>query len=236
MKIPLLALCALATALLHSCSSSAKPSGFIENSDQMTGNGEVPFHRSWKSPKADFSKYSHVIIAPVATDRTKAREIALEKWTSVETDLLKQEVAENATSLKNAYINAFQKSSDKQWQVNQSPPKGKPALLIELNLAEIAPSQPVIQAAGMYLTGGVLMNRPSIAIEGQIRDSRTKEVLATFADRRRGDLAVLNLSKLSSYKMHRNMMKRWANETVDWVELSEGQSVAKTIPLKLITW
>ena len=58
----------------------------------------------------------------------------------------------------------------------------------------------------------------------------------TFADRSTGDIALLDISKLQSYALHKKVMKQWARETVISISISEGQKVPQSSPLKLITW
>lgn len=160
------------------------------------------------------------------------RGVALEGWDKPAGKLAQKELIQNALSLRNAYLNSFKTFHPKRWTVGAS----KSALKLELHLVEIAPSQPLLQAGGFLFTGGGLMNQPSIAIEGRLRDPSNGEIIATFADRRKGDIALVDLSKLQTYKMHRNVMDRWARQTVVWLSIADGIKVPRPSRLKLITW
>lgn len=160
------------------------------------------------------------------------RGVALEGWDKPAGKLAQKEVQQNANSLRKAYLESFKTVYPERWTVGAS----KSALKLELHLVEIAPSQPLLEAGGFLFRGGGLMNQPSIAIEGRLRAPSSGEIIATFADRRKGDFALVDISKLQTYKMHRNMMDRWARQTVIWLSIVDGTKVPRPLPIKLITW
>lgn len=226
-----LAIIAAALATL-SCTQTAPPSGFLEKSSQMTQSSTAPYQLSWKKQGLDFRNYRQIEIAPISTEHTRIRGIAMADWRKPSNKLQFSEISANAKSLKEAYIKAFKTVSPDRWSIGSS----GHALKLELHLAEIAPSRPLLETAGFFVTGGGLLNQPSIAIEGRFRDPVTDEVIATFADRRKGEIALLDLSKLKSYQMHRKVMAQWARQTVLWISLAKGQKVPRPNKLKLITW
>lgn len=218
---------------LTSCTRPAPPSGFLEKPTRMAKSKTSPFQRSWKDPKADFTKFRKIEIAPVSTEHTRIRGIAIAKWKSAGGNkMLASEVSTTAISLRESYQKAFSSVYPNRWQVGPSPS----ALKLELHLVEIAPSQPLLETAGFFFRGGGLMNQPSIAIEGRFRDPRTGKIIKTFADRSTGEIALVDLSKLQSYALHKKIMRQWARNSVISVSIADGQKVPQPSPLKLITW
>ncbi|MDB4508045.1 hypothetical protein N9051_00530, partial [Akkermansiaceae bacterium] len=115
------------------------------------------------------------------------RGVALVGWDKPAGKLAQKEVLQNANSLRKAYLESFKTVYPERWTVGAS----KSALKLELHLVEIAPSQPLLEAGGFLFRGGGLMNQPSIAIEGRLRAPSSGEIIATFADRRKGDFALV---------------------------------------------
>lgn len=215
-----------------SCTQPAPASGFLEKPARMSKSETAPYQLSWKKPDTDFTKYHKIKIAPVSTEHTRMRGIALENWHKPSNKIYLSEINTNAKSLEDTFAKAFESVYPNRWSADPS----HPSLNLELHLVEIAPSQPLLQTAGFFVTGGGFLNQPSVAIEGRFRDSHTNEVIATFADRRKGDIALLDLSKLQSYQMHRKVMAQWARQTVIWISIADGQKVPRPNKLKLITW
>jgi hypothetical protein len=64
----------------------------------------------------------------------------------------------------------------------------------------------------------------SVAIEGVIRDSMTKEVVATFTDREKQDVALFNTKDFSSYGNVEDIVDEWARIFVECLEKKPFQT------------
>ena len=105
-----------------------------------------------------------------------------------------------------------------------------PILRLELALIEIDPSQSVLHAlswAGPPGTGteAGAINLRRAAFEGRLRDLKTGEVMATFADRDMQDAGPLDLTRLTWYGPAKGIMDRWAEQFVQIANAKPGEMV-----------
>ena len=112
-----------------------------------------------------------------------------------------------------------------------------PALRMELALIEINPSQPALHAAGWLVPGGGtaagVVNQRRAAFEGRLRDVKTGEVVATFADRDMQDAGPLDLTRLTWFGPAKGIMDRWAKQFVQIANRKPGEMVTDETPFTL---
>ena len=198
----------------------------------MAKDESTSYQRSWTDSHAGLSKYRKVYLAPVALHQAKLRNMVLNS--RVLTGRQKNDLHMNGEMLRSEFVKAFSKSQ-RGWKVLDQRSKEEGAIGIELNIAEVATSRPLVALAGNFYPGGTLLNRPSMAIEGRIVDLKSGKVLAKFADREKPPFSALSISKLQYYKGHRNLMRDWAKQTVKWIERTNSkEKVWDILPATLI--
>ena len=214
---------ALAAALAASCSSieksaplKARPvalSSFLEHTGEMKPQRErAPFALVWTAPALPQRRaaYDSIHVAPVDTTHLRRPKSTLTtKVTGKATR--RQPVREFATLLRSSFTHAFEKSPAPRLRVAATPRPGSVTLrlaLVELNPTDGAGN--VVRTAAPY--GGVLspFTGGSIAIEGQVRDSVTGELLFEFADTERDKTSVVSARDFQPYEHAKRAVAEWA--------------------------
>ncbi len=244
-KIVLISIC-ISTITFIGC--KAKPigdSGFIKNPNMMKETEFLPFDRAWKDKRIDFKKYTKIMVAPIFT-KTQLDKSWLEKsnlyyYLGKDDQKLAEFANYTAEALKKAVI------KDKKLKLVNKP--GPNTIILELALVKVVPGKPVIKAAenaGSVATpiltatplGFVIIpvkfiansasdgpgpTDSSVAIEGRIRDSMTKKVIATFADRKKQKTAFFNLKDFSAYGNPRQLVDEWADQIIEVINSNMGK-------------
>ena len=220
------------TFALASCTFSAKPTGFLKEPPRMAKDESTSYQRSWTNPSAGLSKYRKVYLAPVALHEARLRNMA---WNSRNlTGRQKTDLQMMSQLLRCEFATAFSESPN-GWRVLDQPSKESGAIGIELNVVEVATSRPLIELIGTFIPGGGILNRPSMAIEGRVIEMKSGRVLAKFADREKPPTSPLSISQFQYYKVHRNLMRDWAGQTVKWIERTNPkEKVWDVLPFTLI--
>jgi hypothetical protein len=227
----LLCLTALLFAGAAGCQTEPEqPSGFIPNPEKMQKYDLLPFQKAWKSKDFVSSKYNAIMVLPVFTqdqvDKSWMEESNVRTWMDKES----QDVKDFAEYTAAAFRNAVKQS--KNYQLTDKP--GPQTLILELALVKIVPEKPVLGAAKNLATpiassfnlialavapvraaAESASDSPlqaSVAIEGRIRDSVSKKIVATFADREKQVAAIVNLQDFTAYGNLRQIVDMWANE------------------------
>ncbi len=199
-------------ACLVSCNTGANPSGFLgSESALLRKNRTLPFQRSWIDPDADFSKYPAVAVVPMETkylqslggtmDAANVRNFG---------NMHRDDSKELATYLTFGMQRRIEASTAKTAFISANPPKEKNLLVLESALVEAVPGRPSTEILNFFLPFIRLLNRPSIAIEGRVRDAESGETLLLFADRETPELSLLDARKFTFYKTQEREADRWA--------------------------
>ena len=205
----------------------------------------LPFNRAWKNQTIDFKKYNKIMVAPIFT---KAQ---LDKSWLEKSDLYyylgknDQQLAAFADYTTEALKKAVRE--DKKLKLVNKP--GPNTIILELALVKVVPGKPIIKAAenaGSVVTpiltatplGFVIIpvkfvansaseepgpTDSSVAIEGRIRDSMTKKVIATFADRKKQKTAFFNLKDFSAYGNPKQLVGEWADQIIEVLNSNMGE-------------
>ena len=217
---------------LVSCTFPAKPTGFLKEPPKMTKDKSTSYQRSWTNPSAGLSNYRKVYLAPVALHKARLRNMALNSRNL--TGRQKTDLKMLSRLLRSEFTAAFSESPN-GWRVLDQPSKEAGAIGIELNVVEVAASRPVVELIGKLIPGGGVLNRPSMAIEGRVIEMKSGKVLAKFADREKPPTSPLSISQFQYYKVHRNLMRDWAGQTVKWIERTNPkEKVWDVLPFTLI--
>jgi Protein of unknown function (DUF3313) len=225
-------------AALESGSNEAKElvvkpapnAGFIEQPDRQVKRADLPFQKVWIKPGFDKSGYRELVVAPVNTQYMLQmdwmHEVSSANWIGD----VKKDIKELAQYFHDQVVKDFKEDPKHRFKVIESPAQHKkPALRLELALIEIEPSLPVLHALGWLQPGGGtaagIINKRRAAFEGRLRDLKTGEVVATFADRDMQDAGPLDLTRLTWYGPAKGIMDQWAMQFVQIANRKPGEMV-----------
>ena len=228
---------------LTGCESmKAKPAGagFVPV-QEMTYREDLPFHKVWVKSGVDWKKYQSLYIEDVNTQYL----LASDWWQqSMRQEEMEADVQKVAGYMKQQFEEAFRNDPQNRFQTVESPAPG--ALVLEMALTELVPSNPVLEAlsiAAPYGSGVAVQAvaresgaKATAGFEAKIKDASTGEVLAMAADREQGKAAPVNLRALTWYKEAEGIIDEWAEQFVQIATRRPGEVVKDSSPFTLSPW
>jgi hypothetical protein len=216
----------------------APDAGFIQNPERQTKRDDLPFQKVWIKPDFDKSGYRFLFVAPVNTEHMMKMDWLHKAGSANWVGNVKKDIGELAVYFHDEVVKQFTEDPNHRFQVIDNPGQTEQsALSLELALIEIDPSQPVLHAAGWLVPGGGaaagVVNQRRAAFEGRLRDLRTNEVVATFADRDMQDVGPIDLSRLTWYGPAKKIMDRWAKQFVQIANRKPGEVITDPTPFTL---
>lgn len=209
----------------------APNAGFIEHPERQKQRADLPFQKVWIKPDFDKSGYRELIVAPVNTqymlEMNWLHSMSSAAWVSD----VKADIVELGQYFHNQVVTAFKEDPKHRFRIIDRPAqRTQPALRLELALIEIDPSTPVLHAlswAGPPGTGSAagVVNQRRAAFEARLRDVKTGQVVATFADRDIADIGPIDLTRLTWYGPAKGIMDRWAEQFVQIANRKPGEKV-----------
>lgn len=202
----------------------APDSGFIQTTEKIGSWKErAPVHKIWFKDRAAFyknrDKYAKIHFRPVTTDFL-IKKGWWHKLNTADQDEYRKEVAEMATYIKQAFDTAFREDPNKRFKVVDSP--DKETIVYAIALTELVATKAHINAAGtalgIFVPGGGLVKstaKGSIAIEANIYDGGTNELLVAWADREQDRSSLFSFSDFSWYSHARDTVNNWAEQLVE---------------------
>ena len=216
----------------------APNAGFIEQPGQQTKRADLPFQKVWIKPGFEKSAYRELVVAPVNTQYMLKMDWLHDMSSASWFGDVKKDIAELARYFHHQVVEDFNNDPKHRFQVIDSPEQHtQPALRLELALIEVDPSTPVLHALGWLEPGGGtaagVINQRRAAFEGRLRDLKTGEVVATFADRDMADAGPLDLTRLTWYGPAKGIIDRWAKQFVQIANRKPGEVVTDPTPFTL---
>lgn len=238
MNARFLYLLAPAAGLLASCNTNAPPSGFLGNDDALLkANANLPFQRSWKSPEADFCRYHEIAVAPMLTDRLKSLGSGLDAVSFRNFgDSHRKDCEAFAAYATSEFQQKIDSSATLTAHVAAHEPKKKGVLLLETNLVEAVPGHPSAQIANFFIPFTGLLNRPSVAIEGRVRDAESGKTLFVFADRETPEISLLDARKFTFYGAQEREATRWAGQIRQILEGKDKRPIKDPFFIQPVNW
>ncbi len=243
--------------LLTSCASihskvkpkAAAPTAFLTHASEMKPEQEhSPFLLNWtnaKPSKATQAKQK-LYIAPVSLAylRPMSKTLANAESNSEARQKSAQVLANYAHE---QFSSAFRKSHSPRYQLAEK--EASDTLTLELALVELNPNT----ISGAVLRNGVnavavpgtdlllaKASRPlkgNIAIEGRLRDSRTREALFEFSDNEESKSAlIINVRDFTPLGQARLAIREWAEQFEQLMRTPSGQKVKDSSPMTLLLW
>jgi hypothetical protein len=220
----------------------AQDSGFIQAKGNIGPWKErAPVHKIWFKDREKFyrerSKYTKICFRPVETN------FLLQKgwWDTLNTadkDEYRREVDDMATYIKSSFESAFRNDPNKRFAVVDAP--DEETIVYALALTELVATKAHVNAAGTALgfliPGGGLVKttaKGSIAVEANIYDGRTKELLVAWADREQDRSALFSFADFSWYSHARDTVDTWAKQLVEGYNTPINHKVEDRTPFTL---
>ena len=239
MKGKLLPTCIAATVALLVLSACATPGRNPRNSSRARFLDEV-----WVTPelegKALVDLYTKVYFAPVNVGYLKNQG-----WWASQNLRTKEHLDEDAAMLAKYMHDALEKAA-KNYPVRRLEVVSQPqpdAVIVECAITELVPTKAFWNAAATsagFVVSGVGMlstfGKGAIGIEGQLRDGRTRNVIATFQDRDTDQFAVVNLASYTWYHGCEANLDTLAQKAAELLNTPSGTVVKNSGPLKLIAF
>ena len=209
----------------------AADAGFIEHPERQSRPADLPFQKVWIKPGFDMATYRNLVVAPVNTQYMLELDWMHKLSSANVLGDVKKDTAELAQYFHDQVVKNFKDDPLQRFQVIEYPQQNlTSALRLELALIEVNPSQSMLHAlswAGPPGTGTAagLINKRTAAFEGRLRDLKTGEVVATFADRDSQDAGPIDLTRMTWYGPAKGIMERWAQQFVQIANRKPGEAI-----------
>lgn len=214
-----------------------KPSGFMDQKN-MTIRGDLPFEMGWIKPGVNWQKYQKVMIAAVDTTHLLKSDLWQEMGRTGE---IQKDIKKLAMYTRGAFSNAFITDPKKRFKISYSM-QSSDTLLVEMALTELTPNKVLLKAAGfipLYGLAATALNQtnPSyVSIEIRLKDGRTGEILAKFADRQNEPFTLVNADQFNWYGFAEKRVDQWSVKLVETLNRKPGTVVSKSSNFDLKPW
>lgn len=214
------------------------PSGFLSYSN-MTNRGDLPFEMSWIKPGVPWQQYRRVSIAPVDTKYLMSADWWQEAGRSGE---IRKDVEKLAHYTQSNFEGAFITDPKKRFKVVYSALPSPDLLKVEIALTELTPNKVLLKAAGYvplygWAAKAVNQTNPSVvAMEIKLRDARTGEIVAKFADKQKEPFTLVSVDQFNWYGFAEKRVDQWAAKLVETLNRRPGTVVDKSSNFDLKPW
>jgi len=238
-KIPKLLPFFLSILILSGCAAGDPVSSGFMNQNNMTLRGDLPFEMAWIKPGVNWRKYQKVVVTPVDTKHLLAADYWQEfgRTGEIQTDIKKL-----ALYTRSAFERAFITDPRKRFRVTYSMQPGPDVLRVEMALTELTPNKVLLKAAGYVPLYGLAVkavnqtNPSYVSIEIRLKDARTGEILAKFADRKNEPFTLVNVDQFTWYGFAEKRIDQWSVKLVETLNRKPGEVVGKSSNFDLKPW
>ncbi len=225
--------------ILAGCAASdPTPSGFLSQSG-LSERGDLPFRKSWIKPGVNWDQYRNVVIAPVDTHHL----LESSAWQELgRTGEIQTDIKKLALYTRTSFSNAFLTDPRRRFQLVYTTAARPGLLRVEMALTELTPNKVLLKAAGyvpLYGLAATAVNQtnPSyVSIEIRLKDARTGEVLAKFADRENEPFTIVHVDQFTWYGFAEKRVDQWAVKLVETLNRKPGQVVDRSSNFELKPW
>lgn len=212
---------------------------FLPNHELLKRQPDTfPFHYFYR--KRSLDAYKRVYVAPV--DSENLRESSA--WAELDEQMAGEfgnDVASLCKFMREAYRQAFESEASGRFSVTDK--KNQPdTLVIEPALIAVVPSKAELQAAGIVASSLVfpgfgamasVVSAGSVVVECRVRDARTNEIVAMYADAEKDPNALIPTARLTWSYAGRINVKAIAGMTVKVLEAEDVTTVRRDFPVRL---
>ncbi|WP_295447522.1 DUF3313 family protein [uncultured Thiodictyon sp.] len=232
-------ICAVGMAWgLASCAqmkaAPSKGGGFVPLG-KLQHDAALPFDKAWIADGIDWSAFKSIAIAPVNTQYL----IQSQWWQqNLRQGLMQKDAQAIALYMRQQFANAFRSDPRQRFRVVEA--AGPDSVILELALTELVPSNVVVEAAALAAPKGsglaisaaeqVAGTVATVAFEARVKNAKTGQVIAMFADREQPKINPVDLKQLTWYAEAQEIIGDWANEAVK-VAGMRSDEIVKPAPL-----
>ncbi len=228
-----------AAMILPGCATDEPPPSGFMNQNGMTIRGDLPFSSAWIKPGVNWQRYQKVVVAPVDTKHL----LESSAWQEMgRTGEIRNDIKKLALYTRFAFSNAFITDPQKRFKITYSMLPNADTLKVEMALTELTPNKVLLKAAGfipLYGLAATAVNQtnPSyVSIEIRIKDARTGEVLAKFADRENEPFTIVNVDQFTWYGFAEKRVDQWSVKLVETLNRKPGTVVSRPSNFDLKPW
>lgn len=201
-----------------------------------------PFDRVWVKPGVQKEDYDYIVISPVNTQYLMENT----GWKAANPGNidLENSAREMAQYTEETFREAFR--NDERPGVKLASNPGPRTIVLELAIVELVPSKAALgalglaaPAAGMIAVGvgsKVASGRPSVAIEGRLKDGATGETVFMFADREESQFRIIDLKSVTWWGHAKDIIKDWADQCVQLAKTPKDYQVKDRGSFTLSPW
>lgn len=221
--------------------SPAPLSGFLPNHRLLVRQPDsFPFHYFYL--KKDLPAYENIHIAPVNIQYLRESS-GWAKFDRMLSGRLGSDIEDLARFMRRAYIQAFRKANVRPKLRVVSRRDLPRTLVLETAIVGLVPSKAELNAlglAGSFIIPGIglvtsFVSSGSVTIECRIKDGRTGQILAMYANTETDPKALLSISGYTWLTTARINIKTMAAQTARVLAAKDYQSVERDFPLRFIS-
>ena len=226
----------------------APNAGFVAEPEKLEPQSDaMPFDRMWLSDDRDWSKYPKLYIAVV--DVHHVLEMSWWEKVNIRKSKVEYDLLVVADELRDDLIESFRDDPHHHFQIVEDPAEvDADTAQLEVALVELVPNKALLGALGLAAWGAPLeigvpvatatafIAHGAVAMEARVRDGKTGEVIATFADRETGKMRVIDLRSLTWYGNALEDFRGWANGFVALANGERGEQVRHSSYFTISPW
>lgn len=228
---------AASLAALSACSPTGEPSARNPTKAQFLDQVYVAPEYRGKSASQEFSK---VYFSPVAT-----RNLSRQGWWTSQSAVTQRQLEADARKLaahfRQSLTSAARNASGRRLTVVNQP--GPDTMTIETAVTELVPAKAywnaAATAAGFVVPGAGLLSAAgsgTITIEGRVRDGNNGKLVASFRDRMKDKMAMVNVNSYTWYGGSEANLKETAANIAHVINARPGTVVSQPSPITLISY
>ena len=244
----------LYTLLGTGCSMASKlkaepapDSGFLTNAEQMKEHRtRAPFHRFWVNPDYAKENYNSIYVAPVNTDYVlKASTWAKANPRHIK---IKDDLKMIGEEFRETVVAKFEKAENNRFAMIGKDKVADDTMILELAITQLVPGKAFLGMIGLASwaapgPGGIAAGLVAsfaddgwMAIEGRVRDAKSGDVMAMFADREAAKTRVIEVEAATWYGHARESMNDWAEQFVVMANTPKEITVEDSSAFTLMPW
>ncbi len=221
-------------SILLACRAAPAPdAGFIDHSELLSEDHNIPFDSVWGTPDLKWKSYQQIYIAPVDTSHLIETSwwdhFTMVYWFESRADEAKM----LAAYMQNSVREAFKKDS-KLFKVLDQPTQAAGTLVLELALVEVVPTKVWLNTITYPFLGAVSLG--SAAVEGRVREASTGKIIARFKDNENGQMSLISIADLTWHQHAKNIIDNWSADMVAVTNAEPGTLIGRNSIFTLKPW
>ena len=226
----------------------APDAGFVAEPENLERQSDgMPFDRMWLSPERDWAHYPKLYVAVV--DVHHVLEMSWWDKVNIRKSKVEYDLMVVADELREDLIEAFRDDPQHHFEIVDDPAQvDADTAQLEVALVELVPNKAILGALGLAAWGAPLeigipvatatafIAHGAVAMEARVRDGRSGEVIATFADRETGKMRVIDLRSLTWYGNASEDFQGWANGFVGLANTDRPEQVRHSTYFTISPW